>query len=1110
MSIDLQTSTSGTSGNLPMSVALREDQVREARAFWKGKFESGIPVLQLPVDHSRAASQARQMQVVSFAIPSQVAAALRQLTTSEQSSLLAVGLSCFASLLCRYTSQNDFVIGVSAGNQIPLRISLDGDPTFRQMLETVQVELQNALAHEEVSNEVLAEIFPDATQLFQLMFSLGGDLQSANCDLALTLNDRGDRLEGRFLFAPSLFESSTVERMAGHFVTMIEGIVANPHQKISILRLLTEPELQQLAEWNRTETEYPRELCVHELVEAQVARTPNASAVEHAGHKLTYRELNERANQLARFLRKKGIGHESRVGICLRRSLELPVALLAVLKAGAACVPLDPAYPKERLSYMLEDSQTPLVLAQPGLLSEVTDFEAEVVNLDADWKQFADESRENVRSSVDPENLAYVIYTSGSTGKPRGVLLPHAGLVNHNVAAAKLFGLTPSDRMAQFASISFDIAIEEIFPTWISGGTLVVREENASLAVGDFLRWVDENRVTALDLPTAYWHELVRELAESDIKLPKSLRLVIVGGEKAQSGSLATWRKLAGSRVRWVNTYGPTETSVIVTSYEPKESEDLPAVLPIGRPIANTKIYILSKALQPMPIGIAGDLYVSGPGLARGYLNRPEITAEKFVDDPFEPGARMYKTGDLAKYLPTGEIEFAGRTDDQVKIRGYRVELEEIEAVLGAHNGVHEVVVIARENSSGEKNLVAYLVPSREQVPTASELRTYLKSKLPAYMVPAAVVLLEAMPKTPNGKVDKRALPAPKAADFAATQEYIAPSNEIESKLASLWEIVLDKKPIGVRDNFFELGGHSLLAARLMHRIEQQLGQRLPLAALLQAPTIEQLARVMNRSEQDAWSSLVPLQAEGSHAPFFCVHGVGGNVLGFRDLVRHLGNDQPFYALQPQGLDGKRECLKSVPEMAALYLQEIRKVQPQGPYRIGGYSFGGLVAYEMAQMIEAQGEQVALLALFDSYPMKGTGGSQIKNLMGVPLKQRLTFLIKKGTFVVMTLRKRIELRMLPRTLRNVRQACSKAADQYDVQPYGGRVTLFRVREKSVDSLNDPYAVWWQMAAQGVDLREINGDHLSLLKEPQVRFLAEELADALAQSETKNSLVGASV
>jgi len=1124
MSLDLPTNKLGTSESVPMSVAVREDQISEARAFWTRQIEGGTPVLQLPFDRSRSSRRVDSFASHPFVLAEVLSNALRELVKAEESTVPSTMLACYVTLLERYSSQNDFIIGtLTAPTEcyLPLRITIHGDPTFGQLLAQVGSVLERASVFADFASDEFWHDFRSSSTTSKHLFDIAFSMNSENvdraigtdCDLTLKLHDLGDSIAGTFVYNSELFDASTVSRMAGHFIMLVQGVVANPDQKISCLPVLTAEEQRQLKEWNRTQVLYPRELCMHELVEAQVAETPNATAVEHAGQKLTYRDLNERANQLAHFLRKRGIGLESRVGICLRRSLELPVALLGVLKAGAACVPLDPAYPKERLSYMLEDSETPLVLSQPGLLSEVTDFNSQIVNLGPDWKTFADESPENVRSSVEPENLAYVIYTSGSTGKPRGVLLPHAGLVNHNVAASKLFGMTPADRMAQFASISFDIAIEEIFPTWISGGTLVVREEDASLAVGDFLRWVDQNRVTALDLPTAYWHELVRELAESALNLPKSLRLVIVGGEKAQSGALATWRKIAGSRVRWVNTYGPTETSVIVTSYEPKEPEELPSVLPIGRPIANTKIYILNRFLQPQPVGIFGDLYVSGSGLARGYLNRPEITAEKFIADPFssEPGSRMYKTGDLAKYLPSGDIEFAGRTDDQVKIRGYRVELEEIEAVLGAHNSVHEVVVIARENSSGEKSLVAYLVPSREQVPTASELRTYLKQELPAYMVPAAVVLLEAMPKTPNGKVDKRALPAPKAVDYAATQEYVAPTNQLESKLASVWEIVLEKKPVGIRDNFFELGGHSLLAARLMHRIEQQMGQRLPLAALLQAPTIEQLARAMSQGEEQlAWSSLVPLQPEGSRPPFFCVHGVGGNVLGFRDLVRHLGNDQPFYALQPEGLDGTRPCLTNVPAMAARYVDEIRKVQPHGPYLIGGYSFGGLVAYEMAQMLEAQGEQVALLALFDAYPGKiETRGEQIRNLMGLPLKQRLTFVFKKGSFVLMTMRKRIQLRFLPRGLRNVREACAKAAASYEIQPYNGRVTLFRVREKSVDSLNDPYAIWWRMAARGVELREISGNHLSLLKEPQVRFLAEELADALSQSVSQNSLLSAS-
>jgi len=661
--------------------------------------------------------------------------------------------------------------------------------------------------------------------------------------------------------------------------------------------------------------------------------------------------------------------------------------------------------------------------------------------------------------------------------------------------------------MAQFASISFDIAIEEIFPTWIAGATLVIREEDASLAVGDFLRWVRERNVTALDLPTAYWHELVGELSESTLQLPESLRIVIVGGEKASSAALAAWHKLAGSRVRWVNTYGPTETSVIVTSFEPHNWETIPPILPIGRPIANTKIHILDEHLQPLPVGIPGDLFVSGPGLARGYLNRPEITAEKFIRDPFttQPEARMYKTGDRARYLANGEIEFAGRTDDQVKIRGYRVELKEIESVLGSYPGVREVVVIARENTRengpGDKHLAAYVVPSREQAPTGSELRSHLKHKLPHYMVPSAFVLLEAMPKTPNGKVDRRAMPAPQPADFTEPNEYVAPADDLENNLVRIWCAVLGKEKIGTRDNFFDLGGHSLLAARLMHRIEQTLGQRLPLAALLQAPTVEQFAALLRQEGWSAsWSSLVAIQPEGSRVPFFCVHGVGGNVVGFRDLARHMGADQPFYALQPQGLDGKRPCISSVTEMAENYIKEIRRVQPEGPYRIGGYSFGGLVAYEMAQQLRAQDQEVSLLALFDTYPGKmESRGSQLRNLRKLPLKAALTFLVKKGSFVMMTLRKRLELQMLPKPLRNVRQACAKAAGDYSVQPYAGQVTLFRVKEKSVGSLNDPYAIWWRVAAGGVDLREISGDHLSLLKEPQVRLLAEELSDALGHS-----------
>lgn len=1123
--------------------SLTSPQLNESRAYWSTQLDGELPVLELPTDRPRPAVQSFRGAMQRFAFSRELSDRLHELAKRENTSFFTTILAGFAALLRRYSSQQDLVIGtVTSGrkrselemllgcfqNPLALRLKLAGDPSFRELLAHAREVTLGALSHDDAPFERLVEelsVRRDTSRnpIFPVMFSLvpptaafesGWDLNqldleigTAKFDLDLELDDRPEGLLGRFVYSTDLFDASTMARMAGHFQTMLEAIVADPETKLSRLPMLTAAERHQLSAWNNTDIEYPRALCMHELVDAQAARTPNAIAAEHADQKLTYRELEQRANQLAHFLKRRGVGPESKVGICLRRSLELPVALLAVLKAGGACVPLDPAYPKERLTYMLEDSQTSLVLTQPGLLAEVTDFDVEVVALDADWKSFSTESSESVQSGVKPENLAYVIYTSGSTGKPRGVLLSHLGLVNHNIAAIELFGITPADRMAQFASISFDIAIEEIFPTWMAGGALVIREENASLAVGDFLRWVTERRVTVLDLPTAYWHELVGELSEStpsdsSMGLPESLRMVIVGGEKASLSALAAWHKLAGSRVRWVNTYGPTETSVIVTAFEPTNWDEIPATLPIGRPIANTKIHILDEQLQQLPVGIPGDLFVAGPGLARGYLNRPETTAEKFISNPFseKPGARMYKTGDRARYLANGDIEFAGRTDDQVKIRGYRVELKEIEAVLGTFPGVREVVVVARENGT-DKHLAAYVVPSREQAPTGSELRAFLKQKLPHYMVPSAFVLLETMPKTPNGKVDRRGMPAPQPADFAEANEYVAPTGDLENQLAKIWAVVLSKEKIGIRDNFFDLGGHSLLAARLMHRIEQTLGKRLPLAALLQAPTVEQFAALLRQEGWSAsWSSLVAIQAEGSRPPFFCVHGVGGNVVGFRDLARHLGPDQPFYALQPQGLDGKRPCVTSVVEMAESYIKEIRRMQPEGPYRIGGYSFGGLVAYEMAQQLRAQEQEVSLLALFDTYPGKmESRSSQLRNLSKLPLKERISFLVKKGTFVLSTLGKRLELQMLPKPLRNVRQACAKAAAGYDVQPYEGKVTLFRVKEKSVGSLNDPYAIWWRVAAGGVDLREISGDHLSLLKQPQVRFLAEELNRALEAS-----------
>jgi aspartate racemase len=859
---------------------------------------------------------------------------------------------------------------------------------------------------------------------------------------------------------------------------------------------------QTLAAWNNTKAEYPSDKCIHQLVEERAEKNPESIAVEHDQRRITFAELNEQANQLAHYLRGKGVKPDVPVGICLQRSPELLIALLGVLKAGGACLPLDPDYPRERLAYMLEDSQAALLITESALLSAVGASKSKVVLLERGLGVLEGQSCKNPEQVTTPNDLAYVIYTSGSTGKPRGVLLTHRGLVNHNVVAIKLYGIEPCDRVLQFASISFDIAIEEIWPSWMAGATLVIRATKTLMGASEFLRWIKAQRVSVLDLPTAYWHELVRELAESKQSLPESLRLVIVGGEKASVAAYKSWLKSGGDRVRWINTYGPTEASVIATSYEPDASKPTPDNLPIGRPIANTEIYILDESLQPVPVGEPGELHIGGPGLARGYLNRPEMTQAKFITNPFRQGERLYKTGDSARFLPDGEIEFIGRTDFQVKIRGYRIELGEIEAVLEKCPGVRECVVVAREEDS-EKRLVGYVVAALERAPTASELRVALKNALPEYMVPADFVFLKALPLTPNGKVDRRALPAPAPLSLAAEAgNVVAPRDAVESQMVKIWEQVLGKRPIGIRDNFFELGGHSLLAVRMMGRIEKAFGQMLPLTALVQAPTIEQFAELVRQdASSELWSSLVPLQADGSKPPFFFVHGLGGTVLRFHELARHMVPDQPFYGIQAPGLNGKQPCLTSVDEYAAYYLEQLLGVQPEGPYFLGGYSFGGLVALEMARGLAERGQEVALLALVDTYPgVPKSAGSLLGTFFSLSTDQKLAYAKKRIKRYRKGIKRRIDLLRMPRPLKNVRDACAVAECRYVPRVYPGKIVLFRASEKALRGLDDAQGGWSQYAAAGLETHEIDADHGNILNEPKVQHLAAKLRASLERAQ----------
>jgi len=1069
---------------------------RRGPEYWMA-FLREAQALDLPTDRPRPAVLGSSMGLAASALKDPLRAGLRRLSSEESVRSVSSALAAFAVLIYRYTAQEHFVIGVSlhAGESLPIAADFSGRPSFRALLQHLDSSISNAINAGPIPTSLATRLEADSSRhpIFQVALSAGNapsppsfPSSSRGLDLCFGWNDDSIQIH----YNQELFEQGTAARMLGHVDRLLAAAVENPDQAVAELPMLTDRELRELLiERNQISRNFPKR-CLHEHVETIAANRPNDIAVVYEREQLTYGELNARANQLAHYLGKRGVGRNIRVGICLQRSLDFAVALIGVLKAGGTCVPLDPKYPDERLSFMLENVEAALVLTERGLLKASVPPGTEVVIISEQRPKLAAEPHANPTIATIPSDIAYVIYTSGSTGRPRGVLLPHAGLVSYTFAAAELFEIRPGDRVLQFCSISFDAALEEIYSTWAAGATLVFRNDDISLEPGEFLRWVGQQRVTVMDLPTAYWHEWVYAMPTLPEKVPTSVRLVIVGGEKASSDAFSTWHKLAGEKVRWVNTYGPAEASVVATAYEPKleRGEQPPAVLPIGRPVANARVYLLDSDLNPVPVGVPGELHIGGVGVAQGYLNHPQLTAQKFIRDIFsdDPAARMYKTGDLARYLPNGEIEFVGRRDNQVKIRGFRVEPGEIESVLAKHPGVTDTAIVLRQDSTGNKRLVGYVVRIHEQV-TESELRSHVQAQLPEYMVPSEFVFLKAMPLTPNGKIDRRMLATLNSEDQAIGSSETV-NDPLQKQLLQIWEQLLDRRGIGIRDNFFELGGHSLLAARLMHRLTQIHGKSLPLAVLLEAPTIEKLAVVLRGDVSKHWSSLVAIQPEGSKPPFFCVHGVGGNVVGFQELAKRMKPDFPFYGLQSQGLDGTSELYTTIESMAEYYLGEIRRVQPRGPYHVGGFSMGGLVAYEIAHQLVAAGEEVGLVVLFDTYATNPKSVNEsLKDLLLHPTWKHVK---KLPSEVRKKVRRTWNAIRLPEYLKKVGRANAHAAEQYVIRSYDGKTILLRAGD-TWRVADDPYVAWSQYV-KDLETIQIRGTHMEILREPNVSSLAERL------------------
>lgn len=708
---------------------------------------------------------------------------------------------------------------------------------------------------------------------------------------------------------------------------------------------------------------------IHRMFEAQVDRAPQRIAVMHEGEQLSYGELNQRANQLARHLRAMGVSPDKRVAVAMPRAPEMLVAILATLKAGGAYVPLDPSYPRERLAMMLDDAKPVALITNKASAGELPMPRSSVVYMDADSALLARQQTENLTDDVTPANLAYLIYTSGSTGKPKGVMVEHGALASFASVAAAAYEIGPEDRVLQFASISFDASAEEIYPCLIQGATLVLRSEAMLSSINNFIEQCAAWRISVLDLPTAYWHEMAEPLTIGRIELPASLRLIIIGGERALPDRITAWKRAAGDRLRLVNTYGPTETTVVATACDLSRCRD--GEVPIGRALANTEIFILDADLQPVPIGDVGELHITGEGIARGYQNQPAMTATKFIPHPFAvaPGRRLYKTGDLTRSRPDGMIEFCGRTDNQVKIHGFRIEPGEIESAIAAHGAVSGCVVVAREVSPGDKQLIAYIVPAvnaggRMSAQLAAELRAFLSDRLPHYMMPSTFITIDRLPISANGKIDRNALPDPGPGGAELRRAMVRPRDPLEHQLTQIWEEVFDRRPIGVTDSFFDLGGHSLLAMRMIDRIEQIFDRALPLTMFLAGTTIQDMAQALfDQEAANHCAPVVEIQRGDGRLPFYYLHGdFNGGGLYCRSLAQHLGSEQPFYALQPHGLAGQ-PAPASIEAMAEVHLRALRRAQPEGPYMLGGHCNGGLIAFEMARRLEAAGERVPLLAL---------------------------------------------------------------------------------------------------------------------------------------------------
>jgi amino acid adenylation domain-containing protein len=1160
---------------------LQGDVLEDHLSYWK-KQTAALAHLELPTDFPRPVMQTYRGAILEQQLSPELIERLEHFSHQMGGTPFMTLFAVFNTLLHRYTDQTDIAVLVPIANRnqlaaeqlvgtlvntLLMRTDFSGDPTFRELFERQRAAALEAYQHQDLPfAKLIASLQPERDTSYapysQVMFNLINtpspilefenlkanafeiDRGAAQFDLLFGVTNTPAFKAAKIEYNTDLFEAETISLMMDHFLRLLEAVQEDPDRRLSQIQMLGDDERRQILEaWNDTSTAYADQATLEQLFEAQAARDPTALAFISEGQTMSYLNLNQGANRLAHYLSSLGIGPESIVGVFLERSLDLPIGLLGILKAGAAYLPLDPNDPLERLNFILNDARVPLILTQENLRSRLGEQDRQVICLDTDQDLISGQPATSIPSQGTADSLAYVLYTSGSTGEPKGVESLHRGAVNRFAWMWENYPFQDGEVCCQKTALSFVDSVWELFGPLLQGVPNVIIPDHAVRDPNQLVTLLDEHHVTRLVLVPSLLSAILDAHADLDERVP-DLRLWVCSGEVLPIDLVQRFQQ-AVPHATLLNLYGSSEVAADVTFFDTAQLKSEYASVPLGRPIANTSIHLLDSHMNPVPVGVPGEIHVGGAGLARGYHRRPDLTIQKFVRDPFskDSQARLFKTGDIGRYLPDGNIEFLGRRDFQVNLRGYRIELLEIEVILCQHKAVRQAAVLLIEYSrpdvvsamrSNTPNgyLAAYILADKTNRPSVSELRDFLKAKLPAYMLPSYFYFLESMPLTPSGKIDRltlRELDSVLQAERVTTSSH--PQDEIDKQLIQIWEQILGIHPIGMQDDFFDLGGHSLLAVQLFAKIDQELGIRLPVGTIFQATTIEQLGKVIRQQDElPDWSRLIPIQVGSPEKPpLFIVHGFGGGVLEYAKLARLLDPEQPVYGLQARGVNNSNAPHSRVEDMAAYYIKAMRSLQPHGPYHVSGYSFGGVIAYEIARQLHEMGEQVGFLANLVGYaPLREVPSWKIWHPGNIP--KFLTNLVywlndewsrpertdqwaryrAKAKIFWQGLFSRgegIEFRSLiqnivgetteyPAQILELMEAHLQAERSYQPLTFPGRMTLFRVRALSFWRWYDPQMGWGDLAIQGIDVKIVSGAHYNILEMPHVEILAKELKKSL--------------